>query len=104
MANAFTVIRKGESLPFVFDRSGESIEGWICTIEVKRFPSDVSAITPRIILPVEDTWPGFLTSDETNTLAVGDYRLIGVLKNATNNEEEQVMETTRFNITNSWAT
>lgn len=104
MANPFTIIRKGESLPFVFDRSGESIEGWICTIEVKEFPSDTSAITPRIISPDGDTWPGFLTSDETASLPVAGYRLIGVLKNASTNEEEQVMETTRFNITNSWAT
>ncbi len=104
MANGFTILRQGESLPFVFDRSGESIEGWICTIEIKRFPSDTSLITPRIIAPVDRTWPGFLTSDETAALAVNGYRLIGVLTNASTNEEEQITETTRFNVTNSWAT
>ncbi len=103
MANGFTILRKGESLPFVFDRSGESIEGWICTIEVKEFPSDTSAITARTITPDGDTWPGFLTSTETSALATGAYRLIGVLTNATTNEEEQVMETTRFKLTDSWA-
>lgn len=104
MANGFTIIRQGESLPFIFDRSGESIEGWICTIEIKTFTSDTSLITPRIISPNGREWPGFLTSDETAALPVNGYRLIGVLTNATNNEEEQIMETTRFNITDSWAT
>jgi len=103
MGNGFTIIRKGESLPFVFDRSGEEITDWVCTIEVKRFPSDTSVITPRIIEPVDRTWPGFLTSTESATLDNKAYRLIGVLKNAVTNEEEQVMETTRFNITSSWA-
>lgn len=103
MANAFTIIRKGESLPFVFDRSGEEVTDWVCTIYVKRFTSDTSLITPRIITAVDRTWPGFLTSTETNTLPVGDYRLIAVLDNAVSDEEEQVMETTRFNVTSSWA-
>ncbi len=104
MGNGFTIIRQGESLPFIFDRSGVSIEGWICTIEIKRFPSDTSLITPRVITPDGRTWPGFLTSDETAALDVNGYRLIGVLTNATTNEQEQIMETTRFNITDSWAT
>ena len=103
MGNEITVVRKGESLPFVFDRAGESIDGWVCTIEVKKVPSDSSLIT-RVITPDGDTWPGFLTSTETSALAIGTYRLIGALTNSSTNEEEQITETTRFNITDSWAT
>lgn len=101
MANAFKIVRKGESLPFQFDRDGESIQGWICTIEVKKFPSDVSTIAPRIIAPEGDTWPGFLTSTETDTLVKGPYRLIGVLTNASTDEEKQ--DIIRFSVTDSWA-
>ena len=103
MANPFAIVRKGESLNFVFDRDGESIDGWICTISVKTFPADTSAISPRVITPVGRTWPGFLTSTETDTLAIGDYRLIGLLTNATTNEEEQETEFNRFNVTEAWA-
>ena len=95
------VIRKGESLPFEFDRGDESISGWVCTMQVRKFPGDAAAIS-RIIPPVGDTWPGFLTEPETSGLAVGLYRLIGVLTNSTTDEEEQVP--LRFNITDSWAT
>lgn len=94
-------IKKGESLPFVFDRGGESIEGWVCTIEVKKIPDDTSLVT-RIIPPVENTWPGFLTSGETDTFPPGTYRLIGGLVNSGTNEEEQVPN--RFNVADSWVT
>lgn len=101
MANEITIIRKGESLPFVFDRSGKSIEGWICTINVKRFPDDASQIT-RAIVPNGTTWPGFLTSSETEGLnSIGLYRLIGLLTNSSTGEEEQVP--VRFNLANAWA-
>ena len=95
-------IQKGESVPFIFDRGGESIEGWVCTINVKRLNADASSIT-RVIPPVGDTWPGFLTSTETDTLTTGGkpYRLIGILTNAATGEEEQVTKI-RFNITESW--
>lgn len=99
--NKIAIVRQGESLPFTFDRGTESIEGWVCTIEVKNFTDDTSSIT-RIIPAVGNAWPGFLTSAETALLAVGLYRLIGVLTNSTTDEEEQVP--IRFNITDSWAT
>lgn len=95
----FPVVRKGESLPFVFDRGGESVVGWTCTIEVKKFPGDTSLIT-RVIPLVNNKWPGFLTSGETDTLDPGPYRLIGLLENTGTNEEEQVI--LRFNITDTW--
>ena len=91
MANPYAKIRKGESLSFVFDRGGASISGWVCTIEVKTFPSDTSAITARVIAAVDDEWPGFLTSTETAGL------------NAATNQEEVAQQTTRFQIGESWA-
>ncbi len=100
MVNEITILRKGESLPFVFDRSGQTIEGWICTINVKVFPSDTPLIT-RTVDPVERTWPGFLTSAETAGLDSGIYRLTGVLTNSSTDEEEQIP--IRFNITETWA-
>jgi len=95
-------IQKGESVPFVFDRGGESIDGWICTINVKRLNTDSSSIT-RVIAADGTTWPGFLTSTETDTLTVGGkpYRLVGILTNASTDEEEQVTKI-RFNLTGAW--
>ena len=81
-------VRKGRSLPFVFDRAGASISGFICTIEVKQFPGDVSAIS-RVITPTNNKWTGFLTSTETAALdPIGEWMLIGVITNATDDKEE----------------
>lgn len=100
-SNKIAIVRQGESLPFKFDRGPESIDGWVCTIEVKKFPGDTSSLT-RIIPAVGNAWPGFLTSAETALLSNGLYRLIGVLTESITGEEEQVP--IRFNITDSWAT
>ena len=96
-----TVLRKGESLPFEFDRGDESIAGWVCTLQVRKYPGDSAAIS-RVIPPDGETWPGFLTQAETSALATGVWRMIGVLTNSVTDEEEQVP--LRFNITDSWAT
>jgi len=103
MSNQITIIAQGESVPFLFDRGGQSIEDWICTIEVKKLPSDAADIT-RVITPVDGAWPGFLTSTETTALSLGLYRLNGILTNSTTDEEEQVTQTTRFKVGDSWAT
>ena len=88
MASQMQTVRKGRSLPFVFDRSGEDISGWICTIEVKQFPGDTPAIT-RVIEPDGREWPGFLTSTETAALdPIGEWMLIGVITNAAENRAE----------------
>ena len=99
---AFRIVRKGTSVPFVFDRDGESIDGWVCTINVKQSPSETSVIT-REVEPdtLCNQWEGLLTSADTNTLGLHDYRLIGVLTNATTGEEEQPI--IRFRVTSSWA-
>lgn len=99
-------IRQGESLPFVFDRGGEDITGFVCTITVKQFPADSPSVN-RVITPSstengELVWSGFLTSTETSALtAGGHYNLNASLVNATNDEEEAVP--VRFQIAVTWA-
>ena len=102
MANEIQIVRKGESLSFTFDRGGDSIEGWTCTINVKIYPDDTSLIT-RTIEPDEtkQEWNGYLASTETESLDVATYRLIGVLTESDTNEEEQIP--IRFRITSAWA-
>jgi len=97
--SAITIIRQGGDLKFAFDRDGEDISGYICLIEVKQFPND-TAIISRTIPPVEQTWPGTLTSTETSPLAVGLYWLIAKITNATTDEERQIPE--RFQVTKAW--
>lgn len=95
---ATTFIRQGEDLEFVFDLNGREITGWIATVEVKRFPSDVALIS-RVIPAVGRTWPGFLTSTETAALdvsATSPYYLTGVLTNSSLNQERQIPR--RFNV------
>jgi len=105
MSNPIPIVRKGMSLPFVFDRAGKTIAGWVCTITVKEFKNN-AAIFSRVI-PEDATldppgWSGFLTSTETDTLTTDTlYRLIGVLTNSVTDEEEQIVK--RFNLTQTWA-
>ena len=94
-----TIIRQGESLPFVFDRDGEDITGWTCLIEVKMFPDD-TAIVSRTIIPEDGQWTGFLTQTETMGLAVGLYYLTAQLSNVGTDEEEQ--KPTRFQVAKAW--
>ncbi len=102
MANEIQIVRQGESLSFTFDRDGEEISGWTCTINVKIYSSDTSLIT-RTIEPDENNreWNGYLTSTETSALSVATYRLIGILTDSETDEEEQIV--IRFRITDSWA-
>jgi len=93
-------VKQGESYPFVFDRGDESITGWICTIYLKKFPSD-EAVLSRVIAPVDEEWSGFLTQAETKGLDVDHYMLIGKLTNSTTDEEEQKLN--RFNVAKVWA-
>lgn len=95
-----TTIKQGESLPFTFDRDGESITGWVCTIYLKTFPSDDSILS-RVIPPTNEAWIDFLTQDETKDLDITHYRLIGKLINSTDDKEE--IKTLRFNVAKAWA-
>lgn len=86
-------------MPFTFDLGGDPIEGWVCTVNIRRFPSDADIIS-RVVTAVGSEWPGFLTPAETGALGNQTYRLTGVLTNATTGEEEQIP--VRFNITDAW--
>ncbi len=97
------ILRKnvGESIDFEFDRGGLSIQGWVCTITVKKFPDDAALLT-RVVPASGDGWPGFLTTTETTALGEGRFRLIGTLVNAGTDQEEKIANTTRFNLSNPW--
>lgn len=100
------VIRQGESLPFVFDRGGESIDGYVCTIFVKQFPADTASIT-RVIASSTNSktgfgqWEGFLTQTETAALTEGLWIINAKLLKSSTDEEEAIP--VRFQITVTWA-
>ena len=103
--SAITIIRKGGDLKFIFDRDGEDITGFVCAVTVKKFPDDTATtVNGRVITPLENTWPGILTSTDVDSIAVesglGLYWLIAKITNAATGEERQVPE--RFNITKAW--
>lgn len=93
-------IKPGKSLPFDFDRGGQDISGWTCTIEVKQFPDDVAAIS-RVITPTDGVWAGYLTATETAALGTGQWRILAQLSNTTTDEKEVIEK--RFNIGVGWA-
>ena len=96
MGNQMKTVPKGRSLSFVFDRGGLTISGWVCTIEVKQFPGDTSAIS-RVITADGKEWPGFLTSTETAALsALGEWTITALITNATDDKEEQ--QVVRFHL------
>lgn len=100
--NALITGQQAESIKFKFDRDGESITGFVCTITLKQFAEDSSVVT-RIIPPdtADQSFPGFLTSTETTGLAIGLWWLTGTLVNAVSNMQEQIPR--RLNITKKWA-
>lgn len=97
--NQIIRIQQGESLPFKFDRGGESIAGWTCTITVKQYPGDTASIS-RVIPAVGLEWPGFLTTTETGSLAPGLWFLTASLINLADNTLEEIP--VRFGVAKSW--
>lgn len=100
--NALIIGQQGESIKFKFDRDGESINGFVCTITLKQFAEDSSAVTREI--PADTTtesFSGFLTASETAGLAIGLWWLTGTLVNATLDLKEQIPR--RLNISKKWA-
>ena len=98
-----TVANQGESVDFVFDRGGQPIDGFICTIVVKEFAAD-AALIERVVEPDEGSasWSGFLTSTETGGLPIGTtYRFMAILANAATDEQDEIE--TRLSITGSYA-
>ena len=98
--NTLPNIQAGESQPFVFDRCELPISGWTCTASLKQFPDD-PAIFSRVVPPLNNEWPGIVTTSETNGLAVGLYFLTGKMVNLSTNEQET--KTSRFFVTKAWA-
>lgn len=109
IGNPITIIRDGGDLPFVFDRDGESVEGYVCTVTVKQFPEiDLSTIIPDFVVPaVGNEWPGELTPGQTQllrasslTVTTSPFYLTARITNATTNESREVPE--RFQLATSW--
>ena len=95
------IIRRGESLLFEFDREGERIDGYVCTISVKQYPSDAPIIS-RIVTPTDEVWSGFLTHTETNLLSPGLWIINARLVKSETDEEDA--KPVRFSVTQSWDT
>lgn len=102
--NKLVRIQNGESLPFKFDRGGDPIEGWVCTIFLKKYPGDTDILTGsgRVVPPQVDerAWVGYLTNSETDGLSPGLYFLIAALVNLSTNEYEEVP--VRVSVSQSW--
>lgn len=104
--NKLLIIRQGESVPFSFDRGGNSIDNWVCTVYLKEKPSDANDafMTPRVVPPSNGSWPGFITQSESSALTPlakgAAYYLIAALVNVTTDEEEIV--TDRIRVTTAW--
>lgn len=102
IGNPITTIRQGGDLPFVFDRDGESIEGFICTVTVKQVPGTATSIADFVVEAVGNTWPGSLTPEQTADLNPGTYYLVAKITNAANEEDRQIPE--RFHVTRRFST
>ena len=101
IGNPLSIIKAGESLDFIFDRGGQSVEGWLCQLNVLRFPGQTPEISRFIELDDNSQWSGFLTSVETaGLLSRGIYRMVGLLTNSATNEEEQIP--VRFQRNKAW--
>lgn len=95
MSSAIPYLFKEGSLPFQFDRGGQSIDGFVCTMSVQIKPGGTVFLS-RVIEPTGDEWTGYLTSGETFTLPPGVYRIIGILV-STSTAEQQTLPT-RFQV------
>ena len=101
MGNAVEQYDVGDSIPFEFDRDGESLEGWVCTINVKVYPGD-SNLVDRVISATGDTWEGFRTATETLGFGAGDYRLIATFIKASTDEQESSSKDKRFRLSEAY--
>ena len=97
-----TQIAQGGSMPVTFDRDGESIDGWTCTIYVKQYINDDATIVRQLSVDPEcpTQWSGLLTSADTAQLDVGLWHVFANLKNVTTGEARQVKAgSIRFEVT-----
>lgn len=95
-------ITRAGDLPFQFDLGGLPLNGFVCTITVKKRPEGTDQITPRIITPDLDVWSGYLTTVEVATLTVGRYELIASIQNASTLEGQEKVK--RFQVSAKWFT
>ncbi len=95
-------ITQAGDLPFQFDLGGLPLTDFICTISVKKRPTDTDQITPREITPTDNVWSGFLTTTEIASLSVGRYELIANIQNATTLEGQEKIK--RFQVSAQWST
>lgn len=61
--NKIISIQVGESLPFKFDRGGDSITNWTCDVSWKQFPSDNINI-PAETATIADGGTGYAIDDQ----------------------------------------
>ena len=88
--------KKGSSVPFSFDLDGDSLSGWVCTINVAKHIGDTAEIS-RVITASDDSFSGHLTSTETTALAsLGTYALTAVIANST--DDKEVVKVQRFHL------
>lgn len=103
MMAKIVTIQPGESLPFSFDRGGNSISGWTCVMTVKQYPGGPVMIQRTITPNSKNKWAGFLTQTETSGLTKGLYYMEAKLTNSTTDEEEAIVNgNTRFHVSPAW--
>ena len=98
-------LREDGSLPFIFDRSGMSLQGWILSIFVKQYIDGAVLIGPREVEATDDLiWEGYLTSTETSVLGPSSdspYYLIGLMTNGSTDEKQE--DELRFHVGKTWS-
>lgn len=97
-------LREDGSMPFIFDRSGMSLSGWILNVFVKQFPDGDVLIGPRVVAATGFVWEDYLTSTETAVLPPNSgtpYYLIGLMTNSSTDEKEE--DILRFHVGKRWS-
>ncbi len=105
-------VKKGESLDFSFDRGGEPLTGFICTLTVLQFKGATPIISRVIPISLDvktgmNVWSGFITSTEMDTLNnspnSNTWWAVGIIADAATLEEEQISPgSVRFKLGAGW--
>lgn len=84
------IVQRGTNFNFCFKlKCNQDPNDYICTIFVKQFPGSTASITRVIALDSQTkSWKGFLTSAETESLALGQQWLTGSMVNSTDNKAQ----------------
>lgn len=104
--SAITIVKPGGSIPFFFDRGGESIRGWTLEVFIKQRPEDDYIIGPFEVETQNGcNWQGYFAASTTDELEPSNipYYIIGVITNQDTNEKQQIDGgRQRFHIQSSW--